>query len=817
MIKISVKRLLWLLLIVGVAVGFNKFNGLVKQRRYKNAFSFLSVSASNYLQGQSADFSASINIKPEHFQKIEEVRNAALKRGVIIQPEDPYVPCVIEFNGEKIKGEIRLKGKMTDHVSGKKWSFRVKTKKNKAFMGMQRFTLQHPGTRGYVYEWLHHQLCKHEGIIALRYEFINLTLNGEDLGVYAVEENFGQPLVQNNERPKGPVFRFNPTLYWQARLNAVNRVYIAQEFTNFQNAHVEAFSKKETFTDSTLKAAFVEVNNLMNQVRWGQVSIAEAFDVEKLAMRYALLDMCGGYHSVDWSDVKFYYNPVLNKIEPVAYESFGPRWIDHIIGNYRFVEEKEAFPSEYHDIIFNDRAFFEAYIKALRKVSAPGYFESSLAPIQGELDKRVAIQYSEFPYKDFNLEVFKYNRRMIQKSLNAPKFVHAYLGERTADSLSLKLQVIESLPSEVLGVEVEDVYYPFEKAAVLPGLSRKHEPVFKTLNFALDSSIVIDTERAKNIKVVYRLLGDSVQKICEVFPYLIGDLEPTIVSEGYRIFNSTDKFITIDSSVKTYSFNASFAELKEKISIPKGWTIRAVSPLKLEFKYNAALQINGKLAWSGTDENPIQVIVGTNQANWLRVIDAHAVLKNVLVESTSNADVMVYNGKLSLENFAFIGASERFITCFRSELSLKNVVLNGASQSAIKISYGTNEFSQIKFLNCTTAIDSKGGVVELSNSSFFNCKQAIDTKRNDKVSFKEVKIDASETSIEVRDGSVFIWNGGTISNAEKAFKVHRKGNLYGPAKSEISGVEFDNVETVFELEENNTLLLNGASQNPTEK
>lgn len=817
MIKISIKRLFGLLFIVGVAVGFYKFNGLVKQRGYKNAFSFLSISASNYLQGQSADLSASITIKPEHFQKIEEVRNAALKRGVIIQPEDPYVPCVIEFNGEKIKGEIRLKGKMTDHVSGKKWSFRLKTKKNKAFMGMQRFTLQHPGTRGYVYEWLHHQLCKQEGIIALRYEFINLTLNGEDLGVYAVEENFCQPLVQNNERPKGPVFRFNPTLYWQARLNAVNRVYIAQEFTNFQNAHVEAFSKKETFTDSTLKAAFVEANNLMNQVRWGQVSVAEAFDAEKLAMRYALLDMCGGYHSVDWSDVKFYYNPGLQKIEPVAYESFGPRWIDHIIGNYRFVEEKETFPSDYHDIIFNDKTFFEAYIKALRKVSAPGYFENSLVPIQSELDKRVAIQYSEFPYKDFNLEVFKYNRRMIQKSLEAPKFFHAYLGERTSDSLSLKLQVIESLPSEVLGVEVDEVFYPFGSVLVLPGLSRNHEPVFKTLNFALDSSIVIDTERAKNIQVVYRLLGDSVQNTCEVFPYLIDDLEPTIVSEGYRVFNVTDKFITIDSSAKTYSFNASFAELKEKITIPKGWTIRAVSPLKLEFKENAALQINGKITWIGTEENPIKVIVATNQSNWLRVIAAHAVLKNVFIESTSNADIMVYNGKVHVENSAFMGASERYLTCFRSELSLNDVVLNNASQSALKTSFGNNELNQIKFLNCAIGIDSKGGVVELSNSTFINCKQAIETKRKDKVSFKEVKIDASKTSIEVRDGSAFIWKGGTISITEKAFKVHRKGNLYGSAKAEISGVEFDNVETVFELEEDNTLLLNGASQNPTEK
>ena len=34
----------------------------------------------------------------------------------------------------------------------------------------------HPGTRGYIYEWIYHQLMKQEDIIALRYKFINVTI-----------------------------------------------------------------------------------------------------------------------------------------------------------------------------------------------------------------------------------------------------------------------------------------------------------------------------------------------------------------------------------------------------------------------------------------------------------------------------------------------------------------------------------------------------------------------------------------------------------------------------------------------------------------
>ena len=44
-------------------------------------------------------------------------------------------------------------------------------------------------TRHHIVEWVGHALEDKEGLISLRYFFVEVTLNGDNLGVYAIEEH----------------------------------------------------------------------------------------------------------------------------------------------------------------------------------------------------------------------------------------------------------------------------------------------------------------------------------------------------------------------------------------------------------------------------------------------------------------------------------------------------------------------------------------------------------------------------------------------------------------------------------------------------
>ena len=49
-------------------------------------------------------------------------------------------------------------------------------------------------------------------LIKMKYEFLDLDINGTNQGLYVAQESFGKEMVERNKRRNGPIFRFNDTL-----------------------------------------------------------------------------------------------------------------------------------------------------------------------------------------------------------------------------------------------------------------------------------------------------------------------------------------------------------------------------------------------------------------------------------------------------------------------------------------------------------------------------------------------------------------------------------------------------------------------------
>ena len=69
------------------------------------------------------------------------------------------------------------------------------------------FPFRSPETRNFLYEWAFHQNLMNEGILTTRYDFVNVMLNGELLGTYAIEENFNAELLESQGRRQGVILR----------------------------------------------------------------------------------------------------------------------------------------------------------------------------------------------------------------------------------------------------------------------------------------------------------------------------------------------------------------------------------------------------------------------------------------------------------------------------------------------------------------------------------------------------------------------------------------------------------------------------------
>jgi hypothetical protein len=806
----------WLLLLLVILAGGYVANRFVKKKGFDSIFEFISVVSSNYFNSESPDIQLSLTVAAADWERMANVAQESLERGVIVQPKDNYVPVELEFEGEKIRAEIRIKGKMTDHVSGKKWSFRIKTKKGDAFMGMKRFSLQHPGTRNYIYEWLHQQWAAHEDFPHARYFFLQLNVNGENYGVYNLEEHFGQELMAYNEKKKGIVFRLEPDLYWSRRLNSHEGFQFDQEHTSYQSAKWDAFNEKSIQKDEALYADYQNVLVLMDAMRQGKAKVSEVLDIDKFARRYALLDLIGGWRSVDWSDIKFYYNPETHRVEPIAYESFSAFKIKDLIGDYKF--SKRTIYHEFHDGLFSDEEFFRLYIQYLEKYSDKAYIDAFLAKIKPELEKNLRILNSEFPYKKFEPSIYYYNAEVIKRSLNIKKGFHAYLAQSESGT-EVKIAPVTSLPIEVIAAKLDNKQeVKFDKPIVIESKAKG-----SALNYV---QIQIHPEvKSKSVVLVYRILGSSKILQTEVYPYeYIDTYEVKNHYTGYEPNWQHFDFLYTDTALKTIHFKPGLVKIDSILVLPKGYTVVLSDKTALDFVKGSFVVSYATIKAAGTEENPLVITSSDKTGGGFLLIDSkESEFKHVNFSELSNPKrgnfshtgvVNLYQSQALFNHCNFIGSmADKQLVASRSKLEIKNCTFL-AGMDALKAIYSNLTVNQSHFLNqFDDALILVGSKAEVTNTKFSKTAGvAIDATEGSTVQLKNIEIYKVKKAIKAKDNTTVKGSGIKIRKVQTAYIADKKGDVFGPSAIELTDVELEKDErhpAQIEKSKKSTIQING--------
>ena len=102
---------------------------------------------------------------------------------------------------------MRVKGDRALHWYDKnQTSYKIDIRGEDRVWGLEEFSIQKPITRNYVYEYIFHKFLEFNGLISLKYFFVNLSLNDTKQGIYAVEEGFSKELIERNKKRNGPIF-----------------------------------------------------------------------------------------------------------------------------------------------------------------------------------------------------------------------------------------------------------------------------------------------------------------------------------------------------------------------------------------------------------------------------------------------------------------------------------------------------------------------------------------------------------------------------------------------------------------------------------
>ena len=409
---------------------------------------------------------------------------------------ETYVPANIRTDDKSVKVKIRLQGDREIHwANPERWSFRVQVS-NDTIFGMRKFTIQHPVTRNYIYEWMFHDFLKREGLIGLNYQFVTLNVNGKNRGVYALEEKSDKILIESNQRRNGPIFKFT----FDGGVN----------FDTFwDDISVSAYQKKSWASDDPILLARAE--QLLLGFIHSDLKVSQVFDTDKLAKFFAITDLFSMFHGTLPDGIRLYFNPITQLFEPIGSDGhFLDKAYPMLVSQLSDFTGEQGFwgYGKWYERLFDIKngenvELYAKYMLELDRLSSPGYIEQYLDDSDQEINNILDFIYSDFPFSDLwsmhpltgVSPFFYYDKNVIlnkrsaikeRMKIDAPFYLKdiRYDGE----SLSLDLRNKAKLPIKIVNVEFDNKLFNPLSSGYIESISNNKLNEKKLIYFSSSSS-----------------------------------------------------------------------------------------------------------------------------------------------------------------------------------------------------------------------------------------------------------------------------------------------------------------------------------------
>ena len=580
----------------------------------------------------------------------------------------------LNHNQKDFKIKLRVKGDRVLHWYDKnQTSYRIDIRGDERIWGLEEFSVQKPITRNYIYEYIFHKILERNDLIALKYFFINLSLNDNKQGIYAVEEGFSKELIERNKKRNGPIFG-------------------VEESKSFNYPKIEYDLYSQNFWQSNyselIKSAYEKLENIKNE----KENIGQIFDLEKWATYFAIVDLTGNFHGSIPKSVKLYYNPVIAKFEPIGFDGhYNPNLFqDFLILDFLDLKNENCSyicgEREWYLRFLENDKFKDLYLQKLKEISSlnliQDFYETNIDNIDFYNDQFL----SETSKKD----------RVHYKGLGLYIFDKNYLFGRS-DYIKTRL------------IEIEKKFAKnkpqIQSISKIKDLLSKKEIKSLENNHILQSDLIID----ENL-----YLAENKNLIVQPGVKIFFDKDVSIFSEGSIFFNGTKtQPITIYSNKNIGSlilsgnnFRLSNVILKN-LSYPKE---------KDKILYAGINIINSNVEITDTE------IVLSNSEDAINIISSNSKITNLRVKNIKSDAIDIDFGNLKFDNIYCDNIDNDCLDI--SGAIVAGNFIKGSNVKDKGLSFGENskgEIANLNFQNSKLGVAVKdGSTLKLSKYKFRN-------------------------------------------------------------------------------------------------
>ena len=763
--------------------------------------------------GKTLNIDISFNDK----KKLEQERNNALINNYT--QSFSYVSCELIEEGKKISAKIRFKGDLIEHLTGEKPSYRIKCQGENTIWGFKKFSIQHPARRNFINEWLFHKVLKREKMIGLRYFFAKIIINGEDLGIYAIEEHFDAQLLENNKRKDGLIIRFDEKWMWNSKYD-FSTYPVKQEYTSgygdFNALPITSFNMAKLTKDSIKIQYLLDAKNLIEKLRNEQISISEVFDKSKLAKYFALVDLFGAFHTTLINNIRLYYNPLTMKLEPIGFDA----GID--FNNY-FLTFMIRGQNKHFDYLnfFEDKSFYKAYLMELSEYSNSNFLETVLETLKDEMSYNEAIINYEWPLKKFNSQSLYNRREYIKEILHPNRVLESNLVKFEKDRVVIEINNFQKLPITNFRLIVNDsIYLDLKENIILDGRLKYELINQKDLEFFITDQLEIPFGK-ENIKleVSFNILG-----IRKPFQYKVNtifeEFFPTDIITAQNLF--TTKFLIIDENTKTIIFKRGKIELNDDLIFPENYRIIIQDSTEIDFLNSSQFYTQSPLICKGTEKNPIIFTSSDSSSSGLLIYNVesksefdYCLFSNFKSSKSSRKTgaLTAYESIIKIKNSRFYNnKTEDAFNGIRSKVELNNLFFVNCYSDAIDLDFCTGKITESEFLNIgNDAIDFSGSDFNIEHINILDAQdKAISIGEESDVFGSNIRISNSNIGIAVKDKSIAEFHSIQLKNLKIGYSVYQKKPEFGPARLLINNSSNSDLKDLFLLEKNSKLRINNS-------
>ena len=573
---------------------------------------------SNFYKLETLD----INISFDNIIKLESDREKAIKfKSLGFKDELNEVNAEFIFRNKKALGRLKLKGDRLMHFEDKeKSSYSIDLKNNNYILGLNNLSIQKPGTRNYIHEWIFHEMMSDFDLIKPKYEFIDVKINGSNKGLYALEERMGKEIIERNKRRYGPIF-------------SADQDFITD---NSEDRVIQIYNEKFWYGNENIKLANLAKTKLESFLR-GDEQSEGLIDEEKFAAFFAVMDATYTYHALFWNS-KIYYNPVSGLFEPIPrdghrnlpnYHKFNNNYYNKIILDSLFepeTRETEGFNLQiaegrkwWINKFFRKKngelnhSFIEKYLSYLKIISSEDYIKNFLNERADDIKRINSHIYSDYFFYAgtreygyglyyFMEEDLYYRAKIIRdKIVSLEKKIQVFETDKNVFKINI---ANEKLIKRLVKNDRPINFFKVENITCYKNEKLEEINLNEKLIFSYSENFSVDINNAHSC-TIFKIRDLITKKVFMV------NIENINRNYNFDKFSSREKILKINDYFNEKNnilkLKKDIVEINESIYVPSGRKIILNPGQKIILKNNAFIISDSPWIVIGNEQNPIYI------------------------------------------------------------------------------------------------------------------------------------------------------------------------------------------------------------------